>query len=230
MTGGNIAGTRTRRNKDSGVDCWGSNQYGQLGTSVAVGGSWLSPIYAMASAYGEVAIAAGDYHTCVTYSSGALKCWGNNQDGQLGVSLAGSSYSPPANLLDSSVLAAAAGQRHTCALLMGGALKCWGYNGYLQLGSSAAGGGTYTPQAVPLAVGVKATAVAAGAMHACALTNDGQLRCWGEEDVLGDGTLGATTGAAPQVVCASGSAGCAGGAPLSDAAVLARGALGVTME
>jgi hypothetical protein len=37
------------------------------------------------SGYAATAIALGRYHTCAIVASGTLKCWGNNDYGQLGI-------------------------------------------------------------------------------------------------------------------------------------------------
>ena len=86
-------------------------------------------------------IAAGEIHTCVVTSTGALKCWGNNTYGQLGNGLTSQVESSPVAVkgLTTGVIAAAAGGRHSCALTSGGAVKCWGQavNGELGIGTPA---------------------------------------------------------------------------------------------
>jgi alpha-tubulin suppressor-like RCC1 family protein len=81
-----------------------------------------------------------------------------------------------------------AGDRHTCALLADGRVQCWGYNRAGQLGD-----GTTTQRSTPTTVtglGGRATALAAGWSHTCALLADGRVQCWGNNSLgqLGDGT------------------------------------------
>src|SRR5690606_27935724 len=65
-----------------GAQCWGFNQFGQLGngrtddTDVAVDVVGLSS--------GVVAITGGRRHGCAVTQSGEAKCWGANDYGQLG--------------------------------------------------------------------------------------------------------------------------------------------------
>ena len=65
------------------VRCWGSNQYGQLGDATT-GDRLLTPAAVRGLGSGVAAIAAGDDHTCVLTTGGAVKCWGSNEYGQLG--------------------------------------------------------------------------------------------------------------------------------------------------
>jgi alpha-tubulin suppressor-like RCC1 family protein len=70
-----------------GIDCWGYNDYGQLGNNsttdshvpvqvAGVGGTGLLS--------GTATIAAGGYHTCALSATGRIDCWGFNASGQLG--------------------------------------------------------------------------------------------------------------------------------------------------
>lgn len=139
------------------------------------------------------AVAAGDAHSCATYS-GAVKCWGKNQYGQLGTGSTTGTIAPavvPA--LSSGVTAIALGGFHSCAI-RGGSAKCWGYNFNGQLGD-----GTDVNRTAPVGVsglGTGIKAITAGYLHSCAILSDDVLNCWGSNTFgqLGKGDQGADKG------------------------------------
>ena len=171
-----------------GVQCWGRNRYGQLGTAANSGNNTPNPIPAAVSGLtsGVAALAAGSAHSCALTAAGGVQCWGYNFYGQLGSATNNGTFNPnptptAVTRLTHGVTTVAAGSRHTCALTPAGGVKCWGYNYYGQLGTAANNGNSTpnpTPTDVPgLTSGV--TALAAGEGHTCALTSAGGVKCWG---------------------------------------------------
>ncbi len=76
--------------------------------------------------------------------------------------------------------ALAAGDRFTCARLDDGEIACWGANDFGQVGDGSTSAATPAPHLVPL--GASASAVGAGASHACAVVQGGAVRCWGSNE------------------------------------------------
>ncbi|MFZ5442352.1 MAG: RCC1 domain-containing protein [Myxococcota bacterium] len=142
-----------------------------------------------------VQVVLGRVHTCALTSTGAVRCWGENESGQLG--LESDTTNTPAQVvtLTSGVkaLAASNASDFTCALLGDGTVKCWGNDGYGQLGAgrpitNTASTNSFTPLAVAGLSDVRA--IAAGQSHACALLGTGHVKCWGDNDT---GQLGNDT-------------------------------------
>lgn len=65
------------------VVCWGNNRHGQLGRGGAVSDVEPAPAEVMGLT-GAVAITAGAEVTCARFETGQAKCWGRNDQGQLG--------------------------------------------------------------------------------------------------------------------------------------------------
>lgn len=127
---------------DGGVKCWGANwkpwssSASQLGKNGVPSATQLTQ--AIPAKSGVTAVSAGHYHTCAVVNGG-VKCWGGNNDGQLGDSTTKDNSSPvQAIAANSNVKAVAAGGFHSCAVLNGG-LKCWGNGKTLGIGSGYTG-------------------------------------------------------------------------------------------
>lgn len=171
-----------------GVKCWGGGFMGHVIETFDL--TYTTPVDVAGLTSGVNAISTGSGHTCALTSSGGLKCWGDNQVGQLGD---GSYLNRPTAVdvigLTSGVASVAAGASHTCAVMISGGVKCWGNNGYGELGD-----GTITyrrPTAVDvIALTSSVTEVAVGNQHTCALTSGGRVKCWGGNysGQLGDGS------------------------------------------
>ena len=160
------------------------------------------------------AISAGGNHSCVILEGGAVKCWGLNSSGQLGLgdtvnrgSAAGqmSNALPAVNLGKGLVAKAlASGSKHTCVLLTNNQVKCWGGNngGQLGQGDNVTRGdlpgemGDDLP-AVDLGTGRSAKAIAAGGDFTCAILDTNQVKCWGA-NTRGQLGLGDTAGRGDQ--------------------------------
>ena len=180
-----------------GVKCWGSSEYGQLGNGTSTGNS-TTPVDVSSLTSGVIAISVGESHTCAITSSGGVKCWGSNCNGQLGDGTTINRLTPvDVSGLTSGVIAISAGFRHTCAITSSGGVKCWGLNGDGQLGDGTVIGGPWglygatADSSSPVDVSGLSSgviAVSAGLSHTCAITSSGGAECWGWNDYgqLGD--------------------------------------------
>lgn len=199
---------------DGGVRCWGWSEHGQTGYGST---ATIDPV-ADGIALAELplvdvgapvrALSAGRSTICALTTNGRVKCWGYDHAGTLGQGVdsdeqgwsIGDNDVPadyPAIELPGAPVSAVSIERNiACALHEDGAITCWGERsaalGY-GLAQDVVGVG-YGDDEPPVAlghvdVGGSAKAVEIGYNFACALLQQGDVRCWGTspEGQLGRG-------------------------------------------
>jgi alpha-tubulin suppressor-like RCC1 family protein len=163
--------------------CWGSNQYGLVGTGFV---NSNVPV-ALSGGIVFASLSVGFRHACGITPNGATYCWGPNNSGELGDGSTTDRASPVFVTGGASFVQVSAGERATCGLTSGGAAYCWGANSSGQLGD-----GTTTPHATPAPVAgnLVFTSISLGNAHACGVQSSGAVYCWGDNSSggLGNGT------------------------------------------
>ncbi len=203
--------------KAGAVRCWGDNGSGQLGI-----GNQTSRVAvdALDVALGQPALHvwAGAEYTCVQLADRSLTCFGNNEEGALGLELPPGDFGaspldfeagfPRVDLGDASLMRLSL-VTHTdpngdfdkalsCAVLSTGRVKCWGYNreGSLGYGDRISRGdqkGSMGENLPTVPLGAEASEVAVGVSRTCAIVDGGSsssVKCWGRANLLGVGRDG----------------------------------------
>ncbi len=188
------------------IKCWGDNEYGQLGygdTNDRGGnanemGDFL-PTTDLGSNFMVAQIALGNYHSCALSTNHSIKCWGDNEYGQLGygdTNNKGDNTNEMGDFLSTVDLGSnfmvaqiALGDYHSCALSTSQSIKCWGRNSEGQLGygdtnnrggnANEMGGFLLT---VDLGSNFMVAQIALGYYHSCALSTNYSIKCWGSNN------------------------------------------------
>lgn len=159
---------------------WGFNISGQLGiASMPLTSSTPQAVSFQGNA-SVISVAAGAMHSVAVATDGTAYAWGNNALFPLGVGDATGKILTPTPLINSKLgLRIAAGDDFTLLLDQNCAVSSVGAGGLGQLGlGTTPNAPTLTP--IPSLSGVAAVIV--GGQHACAITQDGALFCWGENE------------------------------------------------
>lgn len=137
--------------------------------------------------------------TCIVLTSGLLNCWGDNSAGQLGNSSTTTAFSIVSVVMSGALSGKTptdieVGSSMSCVLTSETTnnLYCWGLSGTTgPLGNGVTGGST-VPVAIPLG-GAKFVKLDIGGGHACGITGDNRLLCWGSNTDNHLGLAGAPT-------------------------------------
>ncbi len=138
-----------------------------------------------------VSISLGGHQGCALLDDGRAYCWGDNTWGQIGI---GATTAPQARPIAvrgiRNVTGVTTGSTFACAL-SSGAPYCWGSNSWGQLGNGTNRDSITAAAVTGLSSGVRALS-AGGALlvaDACALLDDGTVRCWGRNANPADPTV-----------------------------------------
>ena len=188
---------------DGSVQCWGTNLTGELGqgTQDCLPHSTPAPVASVSGIQSIVATGTVEGNAfCALDGNGAVWCWGENSDGELGfmtpdgscnddcanASFACSVAYMPTQVsgVSKAVQLVVAGS-DTCAVIADGSRVCWGGNSFGEFGVS---GPLAMPTSVAAPMGVQRLTM--GGLNACAALADGSVQCWGVDNSgqLGIGT------------------------------------------
>ena len=142
---------------DRTARCWGGGVYGQLGEGQV--DDRYRPVVVRTRAGGPLAgigtVDAGYGHACARLTNTQVRCWGENEDDQLGNGVhAGPDIGFPTAVRAVSGAGVLTGvaqvqtsNSHTCVRLANSQARCWGYGG-----DGALGDGGVTNRHRPVAV------------------------------------------------------------------------------
>jgi alpha-tubulin suppressor-like RCC1 family protein len=181
--------------QDQSLWCWGGNGSGEVGIGAA-SYAVTSPAQ-VGAATNWIDVGGGYAFTCALNASGALYCWGDGSEGQLGVG-ATTGFASPLTAAATGVASMTAGGQYVCVVKSNGTLWCWGYN------ATSQGGNAVTDRTLPSQVGTATDwkLVEAGVNSTCALKTNGTRWCWGDwtNNALGDdNALGGTQATPVQI-------------------------------
>lgn len=172
--------------RNTELACGGKGGAYQLGNGASIAARSLATV-----AGTWTAATIGYEHACGIQTGGVVACWGNDR-GESAGNGPGITVAPvPAPVSSArTFMSIDAGGFFTCGVDSARAIACWGDNFNGQLGNNST-----TNSGVPVDITTVMpvpvwSSVSAGASHACAIQNNGVVRCWGDNAFgqLGNGT------------------------------------------
>jgi alpha-tubulin suppressor-like RCC1 family protein len=198
------------RTTDGLVYCWGSDQFGQLGSTPAETCAAGSVEIACSRTPRQVTlggaasgVSAGFDHTCALRTDAAALCWGDNTAGQMGTGTVAANVPPTAMVGSVRFASLASGSLHGCGVAADGRAYCWGDG---RMGALGVPGITESLAPTLVSGGhtfgrISASHGNTSLAHTCAVDRDGRAFCWGSNQ---DGQLGIGDEAAESCVSRSG--------------------------
>lgn len=172
--------------------CWGGNWHGQIGDGTVDGDTGTPCCHTrpvpVAGHLRFSQISVGGIHACALGQGGKAYCWGNGEDGRLGLGRPDSNDQPQPEPVAGEVKFRLISVRgwHSCGIADGGRAYCWGRGLEGQLGMGRNIERVNTPAEVLLRD--RFASISVGSVHSCGLTQDKALYCWGDNKLGQVGT------------------------------------------
>ena len=172
---------------DGGADdgkavCWGTDQYGVIGT--AIGNSGGEQFVGEPSTDRFIKVSAGEYHACGIKTDDTITCWGATEG--FGVSRAYGQADVPVEHQNSTFSEVVSSHYHTCAILDGqngqieGDVICWGAEiPYDPLSPQNVPDGRIFDPDHPYPPPNQFPQISSGIYFNCGLSMERDLVCWG---------------------------------------------------
>jgi alpha-tubulin suppressor-like RCC1 family protein len=166
---------------DGSVWGWGLNDEGQLGYATPGYRAQPAQVPGISKLTADiVTISSGGAHTLALLNDGTVFAWGDNGGGQIGDGTTNDKLEPVQVEGIRNIVAIAAGTNHNLALKDDGTVWSWGYNNMGQIGVQTEDQVVAVPLQIPNLPNI--VAVSAGRQTSFALSEDGILWVWGEND------------------------------------------------
>ena len=168
------------------VSCWGRAGSGQIGDELPNSGPERYEVphtVDLGAGVSATQISVAGDGSCALLDNDTIKCWGDNNDGQLGPGYFDTHEHSPVEVATGSQYgfptSVSISPGHGCAVMSSRNVLCWGVNSSGQIGRNTSGSNQQlTPSAVYLEGNTLAEAVTTEPAGTCILRTDGQVECW----------------------------------------------------
>ncbi len=184
---------------DNLLFAWGGNTVGQIGNGTSTSPQQIPVAVDMSGVLSGktiISLACGDNFTLALDSDGKVYGWGSNSQGQLGIGSVVTPQTSPVAVISSGALngkvvtGISAGTNFAVACTSDGGIYTWGRATTGRLGNGDTVTNVISPaQLGGVFTGKRVVAVSGGGAFGAALTSDGRVYTWGNNNIgqLGDG-------------------------------------------
>ena len=166
------------------VKCWGRGQYGANGDGTVT--DRFAPVDVVGISSGASDIVLQNARACAVMTDGSARCWGMDWHGHFSGAMDGTFGAhalTPVDIVASAgapISSIALGSQVVCLATVAGDVICWGRNTPMgETGTGSSLNENVLPTQLPLSGVVH---LASGAESFCAVTDTGDMYCWGRND------------------------------------------------